>query len=208
MFPPRSFGRVIGGGILVAAGLWVGTWLPPRLPSAWWDVLCSCGGFTAMVAGLLITVQAIAPKTSSRLLRTIFGVLIGAYAALYLLTIVSMSFSSGDWGHFEDLSQAAIRTNLIPQSVSQPNRPAVFCEIMRYGIFRNRYQVMLIYGVPRDAQDLILASIRSAQLRLSAEPVRVMFYERENWRTWHNEADGASGGSRGPETLDRVTVIH
>jgi len=204
----RSIKRTVVGLLLVPLGFAVGTWLAPIRPNLWWDAICSCGAVAAIVLGTLMVLQASVPTFPSAALQVIATASILLYFGWYALTVAVLAFhSSGSWGHCDDLRQPAIQTGLIPQSVSQPNLPSVFCLVAEYGIFRSHYQVLEIYGVPRQGQATVLEAVRNTRLRLQTEPVQVLFYDRENWRTWSNPKNGASGGSRGPETVQRVVVI-
>ena len=102
---------------------------------------------------------------------------------------------------------AVAQTHVVPQSVSSPGRPAVFCEKMEYGILRSHYQVLDIYGVPADAQHVVLSAVSSAHHRFDSEAVQVVFYHGENWRTWTNKDGSVSGASRGPEKIERVAAV-
>jgi hypothetical protein len=113
---------------------------------------------------------------------------------------------------------AVVQTNVVPQSVSSPGKPAVFCGNAEYGILRSRYQVLEIYSVPMDAQNVVLAAVSRTRHRWNGEGVQVVFYQRENWRIGGPyNADGTladkdgivipGSATRGPEKIERVSVI-
>lgn len=114
---------------------------------------------------------------------------------------------SGDLGHCLDFVDAAVQTNVVPQSVSSPGHPAVFCLTAEYGILRSRYQVIEIYSVPRDQQNKVLAALTTARHRVNGAAVQVLFYDKENWKTWTSKDGRVTGGSRGPEKIQRVAVV-
>jgi hypothetical protein len=203
----------------VLAGLCVGTLLPPMRYSLWWDAVCSLGGVVGIVYGFVVIVRACTPNVSLRLLRIICTVLIVGYIGWYLFLFLALGLEwSGDLGHCQDFIDAANQTNVVPQSVSSPGQPAVFCLKAEYGILRSRYQVLQIYSVPIGAQNAVLAAVSSARHRLNSGGVQVVFYQRENWRIGGPyNADGTladKGGTfipgsatRGPEKIERVSVI-
>jgi Na+/pantothenate symporter len=82
------------GVFLVALGLCVGTLLAPMRYGLWWDVLCSCGSFIAVIVGLLTTVKACAPNLSTTLLRIVCVALIVSYVGWYFLKILRRQFLS------------------------------------------------------------------------------------------------------------------
>jgi hypothetical protein len=140
---------------------------------------------------------------------------VGWYSPQVLLFGIS---ESDDYGRCQDLVVAVVQTNVVPQSVSRPGQPAVFCSNAEYGILRSRYQVLQIYSVPMDAQNVVLAAVSSTHQRLNGEGVQVVFYQRENWRIGAPyNADGTladkdgtvvpGSATRGPEKIERVSVI-
>lgn len=96
----------------------------------------------------------------------------------------------------------------IPQSVSNPSRPAFFCEKGLQGVRLRSFDHVQIYGVTDlNQQDVLVAHLRLARQRLKTRMIIVDFYEKENWKPWSDPATGRSGGERGPETAIRRTVI-
>jgi hypothetical protein len=93
----------------------------------------------------------------------------------------------------------AITGHKIPASVSQPGKPAAFCELGVHFPLLNTYFTVFIYGVlDRAQQDAIVSSLRSAP-RPNGKRLLVQFFEKENWRPWSDPSSGRSGGNRGPE---------
>jgi hypothetical protein len=217
--PKPRIASAVRGVVLVFAGLCVGTLLPPMRYSLWRDAVCSLGGVVGILYGFVIIVRACAPNVSLRLLRIVRTVLVVSCFGWYLFSSLGLGLEwSGDYGHCQDLVAAVVQTNVVPQSVSSPGQPAVFCQKAEYGILRSRYQVLQIYSVPMDAQNIVLAAVSSARHRLNSERVQVVFYQRENWRIGGPyNADGTladKGGTiipgsatRGPEKIERVSVI-
>jgi hypothetical protein len=219
VFPNPRIASAVRGIVLVLAGLCVGTLLPSMRYSLWWDAVCSLGGVVGILYGFVLIVRACAPNVSLRLLRIVSTVLLVSYLGWSLFLFLGLGLEwSGDFGHCQDLVAAAVQTNVVPQSVSAPGEPAVFCQKAEYGILRSRYQVLEIYSVPMDAQNIVLAALARARHRLNSEGVQVVFYQRENWRIGGPyNADGTladKGGTiipgsatRGPEKIERVSVI-
>jgi len=194
--------------VLVLAGLCIGTLLPPLRRSIWWDAVCSVGGVVAILWGLAAIARACALNVSPAVFRVVRNALLVSYIAWYLFSfLLSVGDKTGN-GHCQDFWDAVVQTNVVPQSVSSPRQPAVFCSEAEYGIFRSRYQLLWTYGVPRDQQHKVLAAVTTARHRANGVAVQVVFYERENWQV-QTAADDKTviGGSRGPEKIQRVAVI-
>lgn len=187
--------------------------------SIWWDAVCTLGGVVATLYGFMAMVRACAPNVSLTLLRVLAAVLLVSYIGWGLFSFLGLGFEmSGDLGHCQDLIDAAVHTNAVPQSVSSPGQPAVFCSIAEYGILRSRYQVIETYSVPRDQQQRVLTALTVAHRRLNGAAVQLVFYQRENWRVGGPyNADGTpadkdgtvitGSATRGPEKIERVAVI-
>ena len=177
--------------------------------SIWWDAMCAFGGVIAILYGAMAIVRAYAPNLSLTLLRVVRGVLFAAFMGWYLFSFLGSAVQkSNDLGHCQDFADAAVQTTVIPQSVSSPGQPDVFCGITHYGILQSPYQVIAIYGVPRGQQDKVLMALTTAHHRVNGTAVQVVFYEKENWQI-QTAADGSTviGGSRGPEKIQKVAVI-
>lgn len=132
-------------------------------------------------------------------------------AVLYGLLYVGIEFVDSGGGAFGDcqgLQAAAASSGDAPESLSRPGNPAVFCATGLFGMFLTRYDILSVYGVTAPvAQARVLGNLKSFRRASNTKPVRVEFYEKENWTSWHNEKNGASGGKRGPEKLIREVVI-
>jgi hypothetical protein len=76
-------------------------------------------------------------------------------------------------------------------------------------MFLRRSAVLLIYGVEDPTkQDQLLKAIAGYKRRQGAEPIRVEFYEQENWIPFAYDREGkVLGRKRGPERLLRIAVI-
>jgi hypothetical protein len=132
-------------------------------------------------------------------------------AVLYGLLYVGIEFvdsGGGGFGDCQGLHAAAASSGDVPESLSRPGNPAVFCETGLFGMFLTRYDILSVYGVTAPvAQARVLGNLKSFRRASNTKPVRVEFYEKENWTSWHNEKNGTSGGKRGPEKLIREVVI-
>lgn len=177
--------------------------------SIWWDAVCSLGGAVAILYGLTTIARSCAPKVSPTLLRVARNVLLVSYVGWYLFSFLVLAFQkSGDLGHCQDFVDALAQTNVVPESVSSPGRPAVFCLMAEYGILRSRYQVIETYSVPPFQYDKLATAVTIAHQRVNGAAVQLVFYDRENWQV-QTAADGKTviGGSRGPEKIQTVRVI-
>lgn len=130
------------------------------------------------------------------------------YAAFYFSVqfVVSGADKSGEC---PGLIEAADRSHDIPPSAIPvgPPGPAVGCGTERYGILLSRYYDLSVYGVTGHAeQDRVLANLSSYRSTTSTDPIHVAFYEKQNWNSWRNDKNGASGGGVGPENLIRVAT--
>jgi len=139
------------------------------------------------------------------LLITIVGsvLLTAIYAAV---TLTGKFADMGDTGDCLGLMRAANAGNQVPQSVVQPGRPAIYCLSASYGVFLLRYDLLHVYGVAdHAAQDDVVQNLSRYRESRGARPIRVEFYQKENWITWQSAR--AKGGSRGPEQLIRIATV-
>jgi hypothetical protein len=89
----------------------------------------------------------------------------------------------------------------VPLSVSEPGRPAIFCDLGVHFPLLRSYETVFIYGVlDKGQQDSIIADLRSFHRASPTRKILVQFFEKENWKTWSDPGSGRSGGSRGPES--------
>jgi hypothetical protein len=127
----------------------------------------------------------------------IIGGLIIAYCYAFINAITTASENSDQC---KALESAAITGHQIPTSISQPGKPAAFCELGVHFPLLRTYFTVFIYGVAdRTEQNAIVTSLRSAPRGPSPKPILVQFFDKENWRPWSDPNTGRSGGNRGPE---------
>jgi hypothetical protein len=127
----------------------------------------------------------------------IIGGLVIAYCYAFINAITTASENSDQC---KALESATVTGHKIPASVSQPGKPAAFCELGVHFPLLNTYFTVFIYGVlDRAQQDAIVSSLRSAP-RPNGKRILVQFFDKENWRPWSDPSSGRSGGNRGPET--------
>jgi len=126
----------------------------------------------------------------------IIGGLIITYCYAFINAITTASENSYQC---KALESAAITGHQIPTSISQPGKPAAFCELGVHFPLLRTYFTVFIYGVlDRDQQDAIVTSLHSAR-RPNQKRILVQFFDKENWRSWSDPNSGRSGGNRGPE---------
>lgn len=128
-----------------------------------------------------------------------------AYGLFYLVSTMDDPDVVEECHSIATLVESAVS---IPESVSVPGHPALFCDKDVSGVPFRTFDHARIYGViDRRQQDLVVASLRRARQQLKTSPIAAEFYEKENWKTWSDPATGRSGGDRGPETPIRRVVI-
>ena len=122
--------------------------------------------------------------------------------------IAATTTDSDDQSDCQSAIAAVTAKRHLPDSVSQPGKAAIFCELGVHFPFLSSYETIDVYGVQRSAeQDAILADLRAAHEKSRQHRMLVRFIDKENWRTWSDPANGRSGGSRGPETPTRKVWI-
>jgi hypothetical protein len=139
------------------------------------------------------------PKIAGTLL-VFFFLVCGFY---YLMATVT---TGNDVLECKAITGLVISQHAIPESVSTPGRPAIFCNPEVRGLFLNRFDHLRIYGVTdKSQQDSILETLepRPAQSR----EITVDFYDKENWKTWSDSGTGRRGGDRGLEIPIREVFI-
>jgi uncharacterized membrane protein HdeD (DUF308 family) len=145
--------------------------------------------------------------------RTFFWILIlaGILSVVFGLFYLAMQFvqtgadRTGQCGAF---IQAADETGLIPKSIALAGRPAMGCGTERYGMLLSPYNDLSVWGViDRKKQDQILHALSTFQRQNHTLPMRVSFFENENW-TEHPDKNGGGWGVRGQEKLIRVVPLH
>jgi hypothetical protein len=132
------------------------------------------------------------------------------YSLVYVFTLMLLFVASrGDYGHCDQMIQTAAASGRVPPSAFDPTRPAGFCMVANYGLFRTRYQILGVYGVTdRNAQDAILGGLKQLRHDENTEAIQVLFYEKENVKILRSVKNGTNGGTRGPEILLRTAVVH
>ncbi len=128
-----------------------------------------------------------------------------AYGYYYL----TAALTSGD-DVFECQAIASMVTSghEIPESVSTPGRPAIFCNAEVRGFLLKRFDHVRIYGVTdKNQQDSILEALGHGKTQSKPREMTVDFYEKENWKTWSDPGTGRRGGDRGPESPIRQVFI-
>jgi hypothetical protein len=192
--------------------------LSPRLYLGGWldSLLLPTVAFFLASTGIILFLVALARRSiHGNLLRDLFlAVLISIpLTGLYGVFYFGMQFlqsGSDVLGECSGLDQAAANSGDIPDSVSTPGRPSVGCAVERYGMFLSFYNDLIVHGVTnRTAQDRILGNLVKYRRQVSTHPVRVGFYESENWTPRHVDSTGKGwgGGERGPEKLIRIVTL-
>ncbi len=197
-------GNLICGVVLVATGL-VLNWADVR-----YDLASSLDWLLPVVAVALIVMGAgaLLHAVWRKGRRWIVGVCVLAFLAYLLPYLGWVALDPAFWDEgCEEPIHTVINLHVAPPSVSQPGRPAVFGGAGAYGIFHDRQCVVGMYGVTeRPKQEAVLAALRDYHRLQPGRPIRVRFYEKENWRVTQY-SNGVEGGDRGPEKLIRVGVV-
>src|ERR1700690_960906 len=195
---------------LVVLGLLCNYVLSGRTTNLHEDIGVTGLALLLVLAGMLLGVRVLWPQMTPTALLAIGIICATIYCLVYVFTLGLLFVSSrGDYGHCEQMIHGVAATASIPPSAFDPAHPAAFCLEGNYGLFRTRYQILQIYGVAeRKTQDAILVSLNRVRQAENTESIQVLFYERENVHLWHNDKNGASGGTRGPEILLRTAVVH
>ncbi len=205
---------VIAGLLLLAGGLGANyllerqnvfkLWEHSRYPVSWSDVFYPPLCVFLATTGVLLLVGG-----AMRRFWVAFGMAI-PLTVLYSLFFFAMQFiqtGADRLGECPGLDQAASSSHVIPMSKVRPGYAAVGCGVERRGIFLAFYNDMSVYGVTdTTAQEHVLESIAEHYRQAHTHPVRVMFYEQENWSVRQGK-NGATFGSRGPEKLIRVASV-
>jgi hypothetical protein len=163
-----------------------------------------------VLAGLVLVVHAWWPPLSNLGLLALAAVLVSIYSLVYVFLLGLLFLGSqGDYGHCQEMIQTVVVTAPIPASAFRPTEPAIFCREGNYGLFGTRHQILEVYGTAdRAKQDAILAKLDQAKPSENTEAIQVLFYEKENVLFWKKDRGGANGGTRGPESLIRIAVVH
>lgn len=195
-------------------------YFPSQLMDPWFPVVSVflvVTGAACLVDGLLrLTGQSglfrVSPSTS-RPLRVILSIVwlvsvpsTAAYGVFYA-GMRFMQSGSDRTGQCEGLNQVVALSELVPKFVLDPSRPAVGCGTWRFGMFFSPYNNITTYGITsRVDQDRILKTLSDYRASTPVLPIRVSFYEKENWSV-QKFPSGASLQTRGPEKLLRVATV-
>jgi hypothetical protein len=178
------------------------------------DIFVPVAAFCLTLAGLILFPFGLRRRRDSARLSTglmvsiITSLVLTAFYAYFFFGIQFLATGTDRLGECPSLDAAAAASHEIPQSIVVPGHPAVGCLVQRYGMFLSFYNEIAVSGViDRATQDRILKNLSDYRKAADTHPIRVLFYERENWTTWRNEKNGASGGQRGPENIIRVATI-
>jgi len=150
----------------------------------------------------------VAGDRKSRMRGIIAGVLVLLCLAYGYFYLTATTTSGDDVFECKAIASLVTSGHAIPESISTPGRPAIFCDVEVRGFFLKRFDHVRIYGVTdRGQQDSIIRSLERPTGQSKARQLVVDFYEKENWKTWSDPATDNRGGERGPETPMRETVI-
>jgi hypothetical protein len=165
--------------------------------------------FLSLTGIALVVGGAMSHAPIRRLLRQAFVIVI-PLTILYALFAFGIHFvmtGADRLGECPGLDQAAASSNVIPESKVIPGHPAVGCGVERRGIFLSYYNSVGVFGVTDAAgQQRVLDEVAEQRRQAHTHPVRVLFYESENWLV-HKLENGRTLGSRGPRKLIRVVNI-
>jgi hypothetical protein len=140
-----------------------------------------------------------------RMLVALCIVFVIAYAYFYF---VATTTGADDLFNCKAAVTSIVSAVHIPESISSPGQPAVFCNKEADGLLLRPVEHIRIYGVvdPKE-QAAVLNAIEKVPAKINARRIVVEFYERENWKTWSDASTGNRGGERGPETPIRRSLI-
>jgi len=178
-------------------------WEQPSYPGSWSEVIYPPLCFLLAATGAFLLIGG-----AMRRPWVAFGVAI-PLTALYSLFFIVMQFAqTGDpLGECPALTQAASNSQVIPMSKAFQGSAAVSCGVGRRGVFLVLYNDMTVYGVTDpEAQEHVLEDIANRHRQAHTHPVRVSFYEEENWSVQQGK-NGVTFGKRGPEKLIRVASV-
>jgi hypothetical protein len=140
---------------------------------------------------------------------TVLGWLAGGFVVAYAYAfILATTTDSDDLYECKAIVSSITSRHSIPMSISEPGRPAVFCDLGVHFPLLRSYNSVFIYGVlDKSQQDSIVADVRGFRSQSHTRKILVQFFAKENWKTWSDPAAGRSGGSRGAESaLVRVWI--
>jgi hypothetical protein len=185
-------------------------WENSRYPISWADLFSPPLPVFLTLTGIVLSVGgAIYRLPIRRLLRRALAIEI-PLTVLYTLFAFAMQFiqtGADRLGECPGLDQAASSSNVIAPSKVRPGHAAVGCGVERRGILLSFYNDMSVYGVTDPAaQQLVLERVTEHYRQAHTHPVRVMFFEEENWSVRQGK-NGVTFGSSGPQKLIRVASV-
>ena len=168
-----------------------------------------------LAAGVFLSLSPLWDKSASSsfgsrmLASTLQALLLAVIFGIFFLIAEFSDKGAGGYREWAGLEQTVTSSVAVPQSISVPSRPAVFFQTSMVGIFLERYDIIHIYGVmERMAQDRVLQSLAQYKREHHTKPIRVEFFEKENWTPIAYDKQGKGiGGERGPEKPLRVATI-
>jgi hypothetical protein len=205
---PRA---TLGVGVLLLATALTLNFLFERhiLFESWRDLFFPAVCFLMFVTGIAVLVGGLVRCRIKQLLYFAFPIVV-SLTILYIVFYTLVQFiqtAPTVLGECPGLYQAAAATKVIPESKWRPGRPALGCEVERRGMFLSYYNTIGVHGVTEAAeQQSIVDNVTEYRRRAHTHPVRVMFYEKENW-TVRQGKNGVTSGFGGPEKLIRVVNI-
>ena len=207
---PRTTVTIGIGALLMAAALTLNFLFERHtLFESWRDLFFPTVCFLLFVTGVAVLIGGLVRSRTKRLLFFAFPV-VAPLTILYIGFYVGMQFiqtGADRLGECPGLYQAAASTNVIPESKWRPGRPALGCEVERRGMFLSYYNAVGVHGVTdAAAQQSVVDNLTDYYRRAHTHPLRVMFYEKENW-TVRQGKNGVTSGFGGPEKLIRVVNI-
>lgn len=140
-------------------------------------------------------------NTQRPVLKVLVALCIVFVAAYTYLYFVATTTGADDLFNCKAAVNSIVSAVHIPESISSPGQPAVFCNKEVDGLLLRPVEHIRIYGVvdPKE-QDAVLNAVEKRPAKMNAGRIVVEFYERENWKTWTDASTGNRGGERGPET--------
>ena len=214
---PPGLGRRVGiryAGILLVAGslinffverhsfLRVGVVSLPHHFGGWGDFVFPMIAIWLTSSGAVLLIVSLVPRRTQRafgvdlFLALLISAPLTLFYGTYFMTVQFFQTGSDSYGDCSGLENIAASETEIPASLSMPGRPAVGCRVERYGMFLWPFNSLTIYGVTQPAaQKGIVESIRKYRRDQNIFPVRIMFYEKENWVTWRSDKTGVTGPS-------------
>jgi hypothetical protein len=149
--------------------------------------------------------EAIKKDYIPKIILTLLVLFVLAYGYYYLTAALT---SGDDVLECKAIAGLVASAAVVPESVSTPGRPAIFCDAEARGFFLTRFDHVRIYGVTdKNQQDSILEALGHKQTQSKLRKITVDFYEKENWKTWSDPGTGRRGGERGLEAPIRQVFI-